>query len=234
VQASANQVDLNVIQVHRTAVKQLADLKADLEHEEQSEENRNKEQEDLVSKWKLRLERIVAKVSEHFQDFYASMSCEGEIKLGVHEDFDKWGIEVWVSYRRGTPKHILTGSLQSGGERSVATMLFLLCLQHVTGTPFRVVDEINQGMDASNERMVFDRIVSSTLQGDTPQYFLITPKLLPDLVYSSAITVHFIFNGPAMVSEDEWTGRAAARGSQAPRRRGAAAAREDDDDDRDP
>jgi chromosome segregation ATPase len=31
-------------------------------------------------------------------------------------------------------------------------MLFLLSLQHVTGTPFRVVDEINQGMDARNER----------------------------------------------------------------------------------
>ena len=30
-------------------------------------------------------------------------------------------------------------------ERSVATMLFLLCLQDVTNTPFRVVDEINQG-----------------------------------------------------------------------------------------
>src|SRR4051794_27593738 len=37
-------------------------------------------------------------------------------------------------------------------EKSVATMLFLLCLQTVTYTPFRVVDEINQGMDPQNER----------------------------------------------------------------------------------
>jgi len=31
-------------------------------------------------------------------------------------------------------------------------MLYLLCLQNVTDTPFRVVDEINQGMDPANER----------------------------------------------------------------------------------
>lgn len=35
---------------------------------------------------------------------------------------------------------------QSGGERSVSTMLYLVALTGVTVTPFRVVDEINQGM----------------------------------------------------------------------------------------
>lgn len=34
---------------------------------------------------------------------------------------------------------------QSGGEKSVSTMFFLLALQDVTTCPFRVVDEINQG-----------------------------------------------------------------------------------------
>jgi hypothetical protein len=43
---------------------------------------------------------------------------------------------------------------QSGGERSVSTMLYLIALQEFTKCPFRVVDEINQGMDAVNERKV--------------------------------------------------------------------------------
>lgn len=84
----------------------------------------------------------------------------------------------------------------SAQERSVATMLFLLCLQSVTDTPFRVVDEINQGMDPTNERMVFDRIVRSSESGnEAPQYFLVTPKLLPNLSFSDQITVHFVCGG---------------------------------------
>ena len=36
-----------------------------------------------------------------------------------------------------------------------------MALQELTSAPFRVVDEINQGMDERNERLVFDRIVRS-------------------------------------------------------------------------
>jgi hypothetical protein len=50
-------------------------------------------------------------------------------------------------------------------------------------------DEINQGLDERNERLVFSRIVANSCrrpEGDDPtdhsgQYFLITPKLLPNL-----------------------------------------------------
>lgn len=48
-------------------------------------------------------------------------------------------------------------------------------LQH---SPFRVVDEINQGMDPKNERGVFSRIVLNSCGPTRKQYFLITPKLL--------------------------------------------------------
>ena len=48
---------------------------------------------------------------------------------------------------------------QSGGEKSVSTMLYLVSLQELTDFPFRVVDEINQGMDARNERKMFEQIV---------------------------------------------------------------------------
>jgi chromosome segregation ATPase len=38
----------------------------------------------------------------------------------------------------------LTAWQQSGGEKSVATMLYMIALQEMTKCPFRVVDEINQ------------------------------------------------------------------------------------------
>jgi structural maintenance of chromosomes protein 5 len=80
----------------------------------------------------------------------------------------------------------------------VATIMFLMALQDMVKSPFRVVDEINQGMDERNERMVFRRIVENSVGRDRPQYFLITPKVLQGLTAMDHedVTVLFVFNGP--------------------------------------
>jgi len=72
-------------------------------------------------------------------------------------------------------------------------------------SPFRCVDEINQGLDERNERLVFKRIVENSTVPAGPssnsdhcgQYFLITPKLLPNLdgMENEDITVLFVFSG---------------------------------------
>jgi len=86
---------------------------------------------------------------------------------------------------------VLSQRVHSGGERSVSTILFLMALQNMLVSPVRCVDEINQGMDEVNERGVFRRIVKNSCKPPTDpndatehsgQYFLITPKLLPNLV----------------------------------------------------
>lgn len=101
-----------------------------------------------------------------------------------------------VKFREEEALHPLTASRQSGGERSLSTILYLIALQGVTAVPFRVVDEINQGMDAVNERKAFEQLVETATQADTPQCFLLTPKLLPNLDYSDEVTVLQIMNGP--------------------------------------
>lgn len=66
---------------------------------------------------------------------------------------------------------------QSGGERAVATAIYLLSLQELTTVPFRCVDEINQGMDPINERRVFELLTKVTNKQNVAQYFLLTPKV---------------------------------------------------------
>jgi structural maintenance of chromosomes protein 5 len=76
-------------------------------------------------------------------------------------------------------------------------------------------DEINQGLDDRNERLVFKRIVKNSTRrpsGGDPtnhsgQYFLITPKLLPNLydMEEEAMTVLIVFNGTKnFESPTEW------------------------------
>lgn len=50
-------------------------------------------------------------------------------------------------------------------------------------------------MDPRNERLVHKLIVQAACEGDTSQYFLITPKLLPDLEYHEKMRVLCVFNG---------------------------------------
>lgn len=76
-----------------------------------------------------------------------------------------------------------------------------MSLQSMAQAPFRVVDEINQGMDPRNERMVHERMVEIACKEHTSQYFLITPKLLPNLKYDEHMKVMCIASGEHMPAE---------------------------------
>jgi chromosome segregation ATPase len=76
-----------------------------------------------------------------------------------------------------------------------------MALQSLARAPFRVVDEINQGMDPRNERMVHERMVEIACKEHTSQYFLITPKLLTNLKYHPRMKVLCIASGEYMPAD---------------------------------
>eukprot|EP00238_Polyblepharides_amylifera_P012271 CAMPEP_0196576178 /NCGR_PEP_ID=MMETSP1081-20130531/5501_1 /TAXON_ID=36882 /ORGANISM="Pyramimonas amylifera, Strain CCMP720" /LENGTH=1016 /DNA_ID=CAMNT_0041894717 /DNA_START=240 /DNA_END=3290 /DNA_ORIENTATION=- len=146
--------------------------------------------------WLLELRDIVQRMNVSFGASFEDIGCVGEVSLQEHQDFDKYEMRIRVKFRAEEQLQTLSSQRQSGGERSVSTMLYLIALQEFTKCPFRVVDEINQGMDAVNERKVFVKMVEAACRPDTPQCFLLTPKLLPQLEYSPAVTILNIMNGP--------------------------------------
>lgn len=77
-----------------------------------------------------------------------------------------------------------------------------MALQSLARSPFRVVDEINQGMDPRNERMVHERMVDIACSENTSQYFLVTPKLLNGLKYDPRMVVHIIMSGSEMPANE--------------------------------
>ena len=52
----------------------------------------------------------------------------------------------------------------------MSTVLYLLALQEMSLSPFRLVDEINQGMDATNERSMHDKVVQVATRENASQY----------------------------------------------------------------
>lgn len=141
--------------------------------------------------WEPRLQFMVNRVSKAFSEAFNSIGCAGEVLLSKKagdketlpdtDDFEKWSIEIKVKFRETEELQLLTGQRQSGGERSVSTIFYLMALQDMAKAPFRVVDEINQGMDPRNERLVHSRMVAAACREDTSQYlFLYLGHLIVD------------------------------------------------------
>ncbi|KAL4805864.1 P-loop containing nucleoside triphosphate hydrolase protein [Aspergillus unguis] len=170
---------------------------------------------EVRGKWEPKLDSIVKSVSDAFSDSFARIGCAGQVSLDKAgdepgpdgqpsgNDFDQWSIQVHVKFREHENLSLLDSHRQSGGERAVSTIFYLMALQSLSASPFRVVDEINQGMDPRNERMVHGRLVDIACApaGDGSgggQYFLITPKLLSGLAYKPGMRVLCIVSGEHM------------------------------------
>ena len=56
-------------------------------------------------------------------------------------------------------------------------------------------------MDQRAERVVHDNMVDVTCKDDSAQYFLITPKLLPDLKYHERMKILCVNNGEWLLTD---------------------------------
>jgi chromosome segregation ATPase len=195
----------SALEEYKNRTKEMSDLTKAIETESSLLAGKQSEIQVVKDRWLPKLQRIIAKISERFADNFAHIACAGQITLagdgsrehgGFGDEFKDYSLEIRVKFRANEEMHLLDSHRQSGGERSVSTMLYMIALQGFTSAPFRVVDEINQGMDARNERKVFKRMVEAASVPGTPQCFVVTPKLLTQLTYSEDCTVMCIFNGP--------------------------------------
>ncbi|PSK33505.1 hypothetical protein B9Z65_7392 [Elsinoe australis] len=153
---------------------------------------------EIRGEWEPMVDTLLAQISDAFGDNFARIGCAGQVEVLKTEDFSEWSISIQVKFREHEQLSILDSHRQSGGERAVSTIFYLMALQSLARAPFRVVDEINQGMDPRNERLVHARMVNIACAEHTSQYFLITPKLLPNLKYDPRMKIHCIASGEYM------------------------------------
>jgi chromosome segregation ATPase len=126
--------------------------------------------DEVQKKWEPELDKLVQKISTAFSKSFKIIGCAGEVKLAKSDEgYDKWGIEILVKFRENEELRLLDQWRQSGGERSVSTIYYIMALQSIAKSPFRVVDEINQGMDPRNERLVHYRMVNIACQQHNSQ-----------------------------------------------------------------
>lgn len=203
----------NVVEEYNRREQEIKNMEKELDEKTNALKTYRQNIAEAKERWLNPLKLLVEQINERFSDFFRSMQCAGEVDLHSEndEEYDKYGIRIRVKFRSSDQLHELTPHHQSGGERSVSTMLYLMALQELNRCPFRVVDEINQGMDPVNERRVFDIVVTTACGVNTSQYFFITPKLLQNLQYAEEMTILCVHNGPYMLPPYKWNAKAFIR-----------------------
>ncbi|MEJ2280574.1 MAG: AAA family ATPase [Candidatus Bathyarchaeota archaeon] len=142
-------------------------------------ENREKALEEVKSRteaWRTVMNQLLDRINLKYKKILAEAYAVGEVKLTNEEDIEVAGLEINVGFKGGKPVP-LNAYTQSGGERSTATVTFLLALQQFVHSPFRAVDEYDVHMDPKNREIIANLIVSSVTNLNS-QYLAITPSQL--------------------------------------------------------
>ncbi|XP_075160034.1 structural maintenance of chromosomes 5 isoform X3 [Haematobia irritans] len=197
-------VDAEIVREYDAKKKDVESLRKEIETNLNGDENCLTEIQQIFNVWYPIIIEVITTINTHFGQFMESMGYVGEVKLTRKDEFDfeSYGIEILVQYRKNVPLQALNRHVQSGGERAVAIAVYTMSMQHITHVPFRCVDEINQGMDARNERKIFEMLVDETTKTGRAQYFFVTPKLLRNLKTNERMSVHVVFNGRMVQSQN--------------------------------
>ena len=142
-------------------------------------ENREKALEEVNARmdaWRNVIHKLLDQVNAKYRKILAQAYAVGDVRLTNEIDIEDAGLEIFVGFKGGNPVP-LNSYTQSGGERSTATITFLLALQQHVHSPFRAVDEYDVHMDPKNREIIANLIVSSVTGLDT-QYLAITPSQL--------------------------------------------------------
>ena len=140
-------------------------------------ENREKALEEVrvrMQAWRTVMQSLLDRVDLQYQRILGQTMATGEVRLANALDIESAGLEILVGFKGGKPV-ALDAYTQSGGERTTATMSFLLALQQHVRSPFRAVDEYDIHMDPKN-RETIARMLVSTIKNASTQYVVITPS----------------------------------------------------------
>lgn len=140
-------------------------------------ENRKTTLDEIDSRkqmWRSLIQSTLDEVSETYQKFLSRINARGTLRLINMQDVETAGLELIVGFK-GAELKILDSYTQSGGERSAATMAFLIALQQHLKSPFRAIDEFDVHMDPRNREVISDMLLQEISGDKEIQYFTITP-----------------------------------------------------------
>jgi chromosome segregation protein len=158
------------------------------------------EVEKRLGRWRDVVSTFLNSLEVRYNEILREVGATGDLKLNVGKNVEQAGLDILVGFK-GAPPTRLDSLTQSGGERSIALMAFLLALQQHIASPFRAIDEFDVHLDPKNREVISRLIVASTRELGETQYVAITPGqvTLPDTDVHVVVVQNI--EGSSMISQ---------------------------------
>jgi chromosome segregation protein len=189
----------DVERMYSSYAKVYEDLRLKADQVAQSRQEVLTELDKRLSRWRDVLSGFLEQLTGRYNEILGTVGATGAIRLISSREIEKCGLEILVGFKGNKPT-VLDAFTQSGGERSIAMMAFLLALQQHITSPFRAIDEFDVHMDPKNRELVTQLIMTSAHAITEGQYVAITPGQVNVTDNSHVIVVQNV-EGTSVVSE---------------------------------
>ncbi|MFO7618416.1 MAG: chromosome segregation protein SMC [Thermoplasmata archaeon] len=150
---SMGNVNLRALDAYDEQQKRHDDLKEELGRLKEQRKRLIKLVDELNEKKKVGLLKVFSAVNEKFRMVYAELSEGGEAELLLENPDDPFSAGMLITARPpGKKVHRLEAL--SGGEKGVVSMALIFAIQRHDPSPFYMLDEVDQNLDAINAENV--------------------------------------------------------------------------------
>jgi len=163
--------------IYRDYTGNLEGLKGKLQELQDNKKLMLKELEERKKAWKNAVQNLIDEVAPIYQQVLSTVGATGAIRLDDAGSVAEAGLQLLVGFKGAEPS-ILDPYTQSGGERSVALVAFMLSLQSRIISPLRAMDEFDIHMDPRNREAIFKMILAQGKRNPNSQHIVITPSII--------------------------------------------------------
>jgi chromosome segregation ATPase len=163
--------------IYRDYTGNLEGLKGKLQELQDNKKLMLKELEERKKAWKNAVQNLIDEVAPIYQQVLSTVGATGAIRLDEGVAVGEAGLQLLVGFKGAEPA-ILDPYTQSGGERSVALVAFMLSLQSRIISPLRAMDEFDIHMDPRNREAIFKMILAQGKRNPNSQHIVITPSII--------------------------------------------------------
>jgi Chromosome segregation ATPases len=179
---------------------QYEDIKKKYQEVLDNKEKLKNELKDRIDNWKKALTETVQKINEIFQNILTSVEGFGSIEIRNVEDFNIASLEIKIGFRNTSPVYV-DSLLQSGGERTVATLAFLISMQQFMRSKIRAIDEFDVHLDPLSKERTSMLLSSLPKTNPDVQYIFITPDPLLKYFENSNVIIVTKQNGISNINK---------------------------------
>jgi chromosome segregation ATPase len=192
--------------IYRDYTGNLEGLKGKLQELQDNKKLMLKELEERKKAWKNAVQNLIDEVAPIYQQVLSTVGATGAIRLDEAGSVAEAGLQLLVGFKGAEPA-ILDPYTQSGGERSVALVAFMLSLQSRIISPLRAMDEFDIHMDPRNREAIFKMILAQGKKNPNSQHIVITPSIITVADRTAHVITVQSVHGSSQVKEYASAGR---------------------------